>query len=68
MKSNIDYQTNRSSACSYVDAKLSRADARATAMATTLRAIAEALNARGIPTARGGEWHAMTVRNVLARV
>jgi DNA invertase Pin-like site-specific DNA recombinase len=35
--------------------------------AATLRAIAEALNARGIPTARGGDWHAMTVRNVLAR-
>jgi DNA invertase Pin-like site-specific DNA recombinase len=33
----------------------------------TLREIAEALNARGIATARGGKWHAMTVRNVLAR-
>ena len=27
----------------------------------------KALNARGIATARGGWWHAMTVRNVLAR-
>ena len=35
--------------------------------ATTLRAIAEALNARGIRTARGGQWHAMTVQNLLAR-
>lgn len=35
--------------------------------ARTLRAIAEALNARGIPTARGGRWQAMTVSNVLAR-
>ena len=35
--------------------------------ATTLRAIAEALNARGIRTARGGAWHAMTVQNLLAR-
>ena len=35
--------------------------------AGTLRAVADALNARGIPTARGGRWHAMTVRNVLAR-
>jgi DNA invertase Pin-like site-specific DNA recombinase len=35
--------------------------------ATTLRAIAEALNARGIPTPRGGRWHAMSVRNALAR-
>ena len=35
--------------------------------ATTLRAIAEALNARGVPTPRGGRWHAMSVRNLLAR-
>ena len=35
--------------------------------AEPLRAIAEALNARGIPTARGGRWAAMTVSNVLAR-
>ena len=35
--------------------------------ATTARAIAEALNARGIRTARGGEWHHSTVRNLLAR-
>jgi DNA invertase Pin-like site-specific DNA recombinase len=35
--------------------------------ATTLREIAEALNARGVQTARGGQWYAMTVRNVLAR-
>ena len=34
--------------------------------ATTLRAAAEALNARGVPTHRGGRWHAMSVRNVLA--
>jgi DNA invertase Pin-like site-specific DNA recombinase len=33
----------------------------------TLREVADALNARGISTARGGRWHAMTVRNVLAR-
>src|SRR5271156_1038796 len=33
--------------------------------ATTLRAIAESLNARGIRTARGGQWHAMTVQNLL---
>jgi hypothetical protein len=34
---------------------------------TTVRAIAEALNARGIRTARGGDWHHSTVRNLLAR-
>jgi DNA invertase Pin-like site-specific DNA recombinase len=35
--------------------------------ASTLRAIAEALNARGIPTPRGARWHATSVRNALAR-
>jgi Recombinase len=35
--------------------------------AKSLRAIAEALNARGVPTARGGRWQAMTVSNLLAR-
>jgi hypothetical protein len=35
--------------------------------ASTLRAIADALNARGVGTARGGRWYAMTVRNVIAR-
>jgi len=35
--------------------------------AATLRDVAEALNARGIGTARGGKWHATTVKNILAR-
>jgi DNA invertase Pin-like site-specific DNA recombinase len=35
--------------------------------ATTHRAIAAALNAHGIRTARGGAWHDSTVRNPLAR-
>ncbi|MCA1907783.1 MAG: recombinase family protein [Magnetospirillum sp.] len=30
-------------------------------------AIAQALNARGIATARGGQWHAESVRRVLLR-
>src|SRR5262249_18791554 len=34
---------------------------------TSLRAIAEALNARGVPTARGGRWQAQTVANLQAR-
>ena len=33
---------------------------------TTLREIA-ALNARGVRTARGGQWHSSTVHNILAR-
>jgi DNA invertase Pin-like site-specific DNA recombinase len=35
--------------------------------AKTLRGIADALNARGIATARGGRWAAQTVANVLKR-
>jgi DNA invertase Pin-like site-specific DNA recombinase len=35
--------------------------------ATSFDAIAKALNARGIRTARGGRWHSTTVRNVIAR-
>ena len=35
--------------------------------ATTFRAIAVALNDRGVRTARGGIWHDSTVRNLLAR-
>jgi DNA invertase Pin-like site-specific DNA recombinase len=34
--------------------------------ATTLRAIAESLNARGIQTPRGRRWEAMSVKNALA--
>ena len=34
---------------------------------TTFRAIAAALNNRGVRTARGGVWHDSTVRNLLAR-
>ena len=35
--------------------------------ATTLRQIAEALNARGVTTARGGQWYATSVSNMLNR-
>jgi DNA invertase Pin-like site-specific DNA recombinase len=34
---------------------------------TSLRGIADVLNARGVRTARGGTWHAATVRNMLLR-
>jgi len=34
---------------------------------TAMSTIADALNARGIRTARGGAWHDTTVRNLLAR-
>ena len=32
---------------------------------TTHKGIAECLNARGIPTARGGQWHTTTVRRLI---
>jgi DNA invertase Pin-like site-specific DNA recombinase len=35
--------------------------------AVTLKQIADALNARGVKTARGGQWHPMTVRQLLRR-
>ncbi|MBT5625651.1 MAG: hypothetical protein HOJ76_08625 [Proteobacteria bacterium] len=35
--------------------------------ATTLQSIADAMNARGIPTARGGQWYPTTVRNAERR-
>jgi DNA invertase Pin-like site-specific DNA recombinase len=35
--------------------------------ATTLREIAAVLNARGVATARGGQWHAKSVSNILER-
>lgn len=36
--------------------------------AKTLREIANVLNARGVSTARGGQWYATSVKNMLARV
>ena len=35
--------------------------------ATTLRAMAQALNRRGIKSARGGTWHPSAVGNVMSR-
>jgi DNA invertase Pin-like site-specific DNA recombinase len=35
--------------------------------ATSLRQIADALNARGVSTPRGGRWYASSVRNALER-
>ena len=34
---------------------------------SNLRGLAGALNARGIPTARGGRWHVSNVKNVIDR-
>ena len=42
-------------------------DAIRSSGACSLASIADALNARGIRTARGGRWHVSTVQNLLAR-
>jgi hypothetical protein len=47
--------------------QLGWADGIRRAGATTLQSIADALNARGIPTARGGQGHPTTVKNALDR-
>jgi hypothetical protein len=44
-----------------------RAQLSKAAGATSLRAVAAALTARGIATARGGEWNAAQVANVRKR-
>ena len=36
--------------------------------AVSLRAIAGGLNARGMPTSRGGQWQVSNVRNLLERL
>jgi uncharacterized MAPEG superfamily protein len=40
---------------------------RAAAGVTTLKGIAAALNARGVHTVRGGQWHPTQVKRILAR-
>jgi hypothetical protein len=40
---------------------------RLQSVGASLRSIAAVLNERGVKTARGGQWYAGTVRNVLAR-
>jgi hypothetical protein len=35
---------------------------------TSVRAITAALNQRGVPSARGGKWHATPVARLLSRI
>ena len=42
-------------------------EALRTAGVRDLRGLADALNRRGVSTARGGKWHVSNVRNILAR-
>ena len=60
-------ETNRKAADSFASNVLPLVRQIQAAGAITHRAIAQALNARGVRTARGGVWHDSTVRNLLAR-
>ena len=75
----IENRRNAQQACAKMGAAANRGKARQFAMnvlpvindirkagVTTLDGIAGALNARGVATARDGQWYAATVRNVLA--
>jgi Recombinase len=42
-------------------------DAIRAAGVVKVREVAAALNARGIPTPRGGQWHASSVQRIMAR-
>ena len=59
--------TNRKAADAFASNVLPIVRQIQAAGATTYRAIAQALNDRGVRTARGGDWHDSTVRNLLAR-
>lgn len=48
-----------------VPAEIRTAIADARARGLSLRAIADEMNAQEIPTARGGKWHASTIRHLL---
>ena len=60
-------QTQRAAADAFAANVLPLVRQLQAAGATTPRAIAAALNERRVRTARGGEWHDSTVRNLLQR-
>jgi len=60
-------QTQRAAADAFAANVLPLVRQLEAAGATNPRAIAAGLNARGVKTARGGEWYDSTVRNLLAR-
>jgi len=76
---NLDDEARRKGAQVSAEVRGARADQRAADLRpiledlrehgrTSLRALAEGLNERNIPTARGGRWHPNTVRRVLERL
>ena len=63
----IGRQAQAVAAEEFVDRILPIVNAIRGAGATTLREVCEALNERGIRSARGGKWHVSSVMNLLAR-
>ena len=63
----IAHATNRANADKHAANVLPIIREVQTSGATSLRDIAGALNARGVHTARGGQWYATSVKNVLER-
>jgi DNA invertase Pin-like site-specific DNA recombinase len=60
-------ESNRQAAASFAANILPVIRQIEAAGANSFQAIAEALNARGVRTARGGEWYSGTVRNLMLR-
>ncbi|MDA8637978.1 recombinase family protein [Rhodospirillales bacterium] len=60
-------QANRDQAAQFADNVLPIVREIEATGANTLQAIANALNARGIHTARGGKWYPTTVKNLKQR-
>lgn len=76
---NLSQEDREKGAAVAAEKRQERADRRAEVLApivedlraegaTSLRALARGLEERGVPTARGGEWHAATVSNLLERI
>ncbi len=59
--------SNRNAAASFAANVLPVVRQIRNAGAASYQAVAQALNARGVRTARGGAWHSTTVRNLLLR-
>lgn len=65
--SELGRATSRANADTFADAMLPMIEGIQAAGVTSYEGIAKALNARGVHTRRGGDWHATTVRNILLR-
>ena len=60
-------EANRKMAADFARNVLPVVEKLRSAGTTSLEGIARAMNERGVRTARGGQWHASSVRNLLLR-